>query len=103
MSEIEQAIEVSEPQAGHGQPAAESDAGFRQVTGRSSNVFGGRRRMDPASPASVAARIKRHPAALPLTAATNTGSAPMGGRTPAKDLWGDGMINEADRGGAHDY
>lgn len=33
----------------------------------------------------------------------HSGSAPMGGRTPAKDLWGDGMVNEADRGGAHDY
>jgi hypothetical protein len=36
-------------------------------------------------------------------AAAESGSAPMGGRTPAKDLWGDGMINEGDRGGAHDY
>ena len=31
------------------------------------------------------------------------GTAPMGGRTPAKDAWGDGMINEEDRGSAHDY
>ena len=34
---------------------------------------------------------------------TATGSAPMGGRTPAKDRWGDGMINEEDRGSAHDH
>jgi carbon monoxide dehydrogenase subunit G len=33
---------------------------------------------------------------------TAAGSAPMGGRTPAKDGWGDGMINEEDRGSAHD-
>ncbi|XVU24958.1 SRPBCC family protein [Actinoplanes sp. CA-054009] len=30
------------------------------------------------------------------------GSAPMGGRTPQKDTWGDGMINEEDRGSAND-
>jgi carbon monoxide dehydrogenase subunit G len=31
-----------------------------------------------------------------------SGSAPMGGRTTRKDVWGDGMINEEDRGSAHD-
>ena len=30
------------------------------------------------------------------------GSARMGGRTTPKDTWGDGMINEEDRGSAHD-
>lgn len=30
------------------------------------------------------------------------GSAPMGGRSNPKDVWGDGMINEEDRGSAHD-
>jgi len=30
------------------------------------------------------------------------GTAPMGGRTNQKDTWGDGMINEEDRGSAHD-
>ena len=30
------------------------------------------------------------------------GAARMGGRTTAKDAWGDGMINEEDRGSAHD-
>jgi polyketide cyclase/dehydrase/lipid transport protein len=30
------------------------------------------------------------------------GTARMGGRTPHKDAWGDGMINEEDRGSAHD-
>ena len=34
---------------------------------------------------------------------TRIGSAPMGGRTPAKDIWGDGMMNEEDRGSAHDH
>jgi carbon monoxide dehydrogenase subunit G len=33
---------------------------------------------------------------------TASGSAPIGGRTPARDGWGDGMINEEDRGSAHD-
>ena len=36
-------------------------------------------------------------------AGTRSGSAPMGGRTPAKDLWGDGLISEEDRGGEHDF
>ena len=30
------------------------------------------------------------------------GTARMGGRTTRKDAWGDGMINEEDRGSAHD-
>ena len=30
------------------------------------------------------------------------GTAPMGGRTARKDIWGDGMINEEDRGSAAD-
>jgi uncharacterized membrane protein len=51
-------------------------------------------RGDLASPASVANRISRR---------IGSGSAPMGGRRPAKDSWGDGMINEADRGSAHDF
>jgi hypothetical protein len=36
-------------------------------------------------------------------AGTRSGSAPMGGRRPHKDAWGDGMINEEDRGSAHDF
>ena len=35
-------------------------------------------------------------------AGSGTGSAPMGGRTLPRDIWGDGMINEASRGSAHD-
>lgn len=38
-----------------------------------------------------------------LSGGAGSGSAPMGGRTPANDRWGDGMINEEDRGSAHDY
>jgi hypothetical protein len=36
-------------------------------------------------------------------AGTASGSAPMGGRASAKDGRGDGMINEEERGSAHDY
>jgi carbon monoxide dehydrogenase subunit G len=35
-------------------------------------------------------------------AGSSTGSAPMGGRTTPRDIWGDGMINEVSRGSAHD-
>ncbi|MFG1610109.1 SRPBCC family protein [Actinoplanes sp. NPDC049265] len=136
-------------------------ASTKQLTGRSSTVFG-----SPPTPASVAARIKRrenpHPGAgwgtsasgrafgpdrggaedgmakmgtnVDITSApgitnvhdlddvlapgrriggphtvrgsaagTRTGTAEMGGRTQSKDTWGDGMINEEDRGSAHDY
>jgi hypothetical protein len=104
-------------------------------------------RLDPASPASVAARIKRRPAppvnqppdphpgagwgtsagemammsprdldeppaarrvagAGPIrggAAGGRIGSAPMGGRRPVRDAWGDGMINEEERGSARDF
>lgn len=36
-------------------------------------------------------------------AGARTGTAAMGGRTQAKDAWGDEMINEEDRGSAHDH
>jgi hypothetical protein len=94
-------------------------AAAKQLPGRSGTVAG------PVSPASVAARIQRRTTAEPHTGAgwgtapgdalpgtggpdrasagTASGSAPMGGRTPAKDRWGDGMVTEEDRGSAHDY
>jgi hypothetical protein len=124
-------------------------AGSTQLSGRSGTFGGGTR--DPASPVSVAARIRNrsHPGAawgassgmIPGTGndrhidgapavdggadpddvlapgrritsrgsvsggvagAGRSGSAPMGGRTNRKDVWGDGMINEEDRGSAHD-
>jgi hypothetical protein len=78
------------------------DDGTPQMTGRSSSLFGGRARMDP----PIATRVERRATLLPPSATgagTRIGSAPMGGRTPAKDLWGDGMISEVDRGGAYDY
>jgi hypothetical protein len=138
-----------------GSGAALGGAGSKQLAGRSDTVFGTGAHADPASPASVAARIRKrtpepHPGAGPGTsgdtvadtgdaveasdapapsraadlddavalgrrlvggpgavsggaAGTAAGSAPMGGRTPATDTWGDGMLNEEDRGSAHDY
>lgn len=80
------------------------------LTGASSKQLAG-----PVSPASVAARVRRRATEEPHAGAgwgtvpgdvlrnTASGSAPMGGRTPAKDRWGDGMINEEERGSAHDY
>jgi uncharacterized membrane protein len=37
-------------------------AGTKQLSGRSGTLFGGSRKLDPASPASVAARIRKKPA-----------------------------------------
>jgi uncharacterized membrane protein len=79
------------------------------LTGASSKQLSGRAAMDPASPASVAQRIKRrgsepHPGAgWGTSAGDRSGTAAMGGRTEARDGWGDGMINEEDRGSAHDH
>jgi carbon monoxide dehydrogenase subunit G len=132
-------------------------ASTKQMAGRSSTIFGSGPHTDPASPASVAARIRNKPppgwgasagpasddtanmgsnvditSAPGITSAADlddvlapgrriatpgpvrggpaggpetgrAGSAPMGGRTPKNDGWGDGMINEEDRGSAHDY
>jgi carbon monoxide dehydrogenase subunit G len=134
-------------------------ASSKQMAGRSSTIFGSGPHVDPASPASVAARIRNKPhpgagwgtsagpvgnntanmgsnvdiASAPgITSAADlddvlapgrriatpgairggaagapdtgrAGSAPMGGRTPKNDGWGDGMINEEDRGSAYDY
>jgi ribosome-associated toxin RatA of RatAB toxin-antitoxin module len=74
--------------------------------------------LDPASPAAVAARTARNRAAAagdPGGAAghaamggtqiggTQIGGAGMGGQAmSADDAWGDGMINEEERGSAHD-
>jgi ribosome-associated toxin RatA of RatAB toxin-antitoxin module len=149
-------------------------ASSKQLTGRSATIFGAGTTRDPASPASVAARIRNraerekaeprpepeiaprpeaHPGAgwgttapaetLPyhglsagemgtnvdITSAPGIrsahdlddvlapgrriakagiisggvgGTAAMGGRTTRKDTWGDGMINEEDRGSAYD-
>jgi hypothetical protein len=138
-----------------GSGAALGGASSKQLAGRSGTIFGSGAHADPASPASVAARIRKRAAepqpgagwgtsgetiadtgdgvaaigapgrsdAADLddamapgrrivggpgavnggAAGTATGSAPMGGRTPANDTWGDGMLNEEDRGSAHDY
>jgi hypothetical protein len=77
----------------------------KQLSGRSSSMSAGA----TVSPATIAGRIRRrapepHPGAGWGTGAgTESGSAPMGGTTPGKDGWGDGMVNEEDRGSAHDY
>jgi hypothetical protein len=144
-------------------------ASSKQLSGRSSTIFGSGPQHDPASPASVAARARTgrpgaHPGAgwgtgggtlgnNPDIGSGGTGSAPtgnahmgmsvditsapgikdahdlddylppgrliggpgsirsargatapMGGQAmSAKDTWGDGMINEEDRGSAHDF
>jgi uncharacterized membrane protein len=90
-----------------GTAAVLGGASSKQLSGRSGTIFGSGSHPDPVSPASVAARIRRRTTAEPdpglSGGATGKGTAPMGGRTPAKDAWGDGMINEEDRGSAHDY
>jgi hypothetical protein len=135
-------------QAGSKQ-AGSKQASSKQLAGRSSTIFGSGAELDPASPASVAARVRPNPksgtgwgassdatdaalrgtnvditSAPGITSAADldnvlapgrritsrrsvsggaAGSAPMGGRTNTKDVWGDGMINEEDRGSAHDF
>jgi hypothetical protein len=113
-------------------------ASTKQLSGRSGTLFSGSRKLDPASPASVAARIRNRPVRpliddpdlgthVDITSAPGiksvrdlddvlapgrrivshgplsggaAGAAPMGRRTPVADAWGDGMINEEDRGSA---
>jgi len=138
-----------------GTAAKPAGASSKQLSGRSSTIFGGSPQHDPGSPASVAARVRSNPqpgagwgvsadaimgtnvditsapgihsaadlddvlapgrrissqgpvsggaAGTERKASGQSGSAPMGGETPAKDAWGDGMINEEDRGSAHDF
>jgi carbon monoxide dehydrogenase subunit G len=142
-------------ESGRMAPAAQlGGTSSKQLAGRSSTIFGSGADLDPASPASVAARIRSKPqpggewgtssdggddldpgtnvdiasapgidSAVDLDdvlapgrriagrgslsggvgrAGGRSGSAPMGGRTTRDDVWGDGMINEEDRGSAHD-
>ncbi len=44
----------------------------------------------------------RAPAGTP-PGGTRSARPPMGGRTPARGRWSDGMITEEDRSSAHDY
>ena len=77
-------------------------ASSKRLTDRSSTVFGSGAQADPSPPAAGAARLRTGP--QPGAAwRTGAGSAPMGGRTTRNDGWDDGMINEEDRGSAHDY
>jgi ribosome-associated toxin RatA of RatAB toxin-antitoxin module len=83
-------------------------------TGRSATIFGSSaagtgastKNLDLSSPAAVAARAARNRAAGAHTAGlegTQTGGAGMGGQAMStNDAWGDGMINEEERGSAHD-
>jgi len=100
-------------------PHRDAGASSKQLSGRST-IFSGGQQLDPASPASVAARARAarpnaHPAAGWATGAGRSGigpganrgagaTAPMGGQAmSARDVWGDGMINEEDRGSAYDF
>ncbi|AEV88770.1 hypothetical protein ACWT_7761 [Actinoplanes sp. SE50] len=93
-------------------------ASVKRLPGPSHTLFSPAR--DYASPASVATRVHKHPpAAAPHPGAgwdngaagvelqdepggratgSAAGTAPMGGRTARADMWGNGMINEEDRG-----
>jgi carbon monoxide dehydrogenase subunit G len=100
--------------------STKAGVGPRQVAGRSHTTFGAGPQAGSAAPGTVAARTRgRSPSgaagdasaetvagaeliATPELMAGRSGSAPMGGRTPTEDVWGDGMINEEDRGSAHD-
>jgi hypothetical protein len=50
----------------------------------------------------VLAPGRRVAKAGPVSGGSAGGAARMGGRTNQEDAWGDGMINEEDRGSAHD-
>lgn len=69
-------------------------------TGARSKVFARSSSQDPASPASVAARIRNRQATPPPDTGQDwdSGSARMGGRSTNAHMWGDGMINEEERG-----
>jgi ribosome-associated toxin RatA of RatAB toxin-antitoxin module len=106
-------------------PGSSTLAAGQASTGGSATIFGNagtgasikpntnRGAVDPASPAAVAARMHRNRAASQQAAGgadpagiegTQTGGAGMGGQAMSSDdAWGDGMINEEERGGAHDY
>ncbi|MFC4067291.1 SRPBCC family protein [Actinoplanes subglobosus] len=75
--------------------------------GASSKTMGSRSQtllpgMDAPSPAAVAARIRNRNTPAPGPGAGwdtgVAGTARMGGRTAAADMWGNGMINEEERG-----
>ena len=84
-----------------GPATAMGGASMKDLGVRKGAAYGGPAGGTP-SPAAVAARI--HGNAQPGAGwGTSSGVADMGGRTPRNDGWGDGMINEEDRGSAMDY
>lgn len=91
-----------------GSPIPPSGAGSKRMATHSHTLLPGVA-ADPASPASVAARIRNRNAAAKAAMADAAsagaensggvaGSARMGGRTGQSDMWGTGMINEEERG-----
>lgn len=84
-----------------GPATAMGGASMKNLGVRKGAAYGGPAGGTP-SPAAVAARIRGN--AQPGAGwGTSSGVADMGGRTPRNDGWGDGMINEEDRGSAMDY
>jgi len=79
----------------------------KQLAGRSTLSAGGPER-DPASAATRARAARPNPtpggSVRPSLIRAGGATAPMGGQAmSAKDNWGDGMINEEDRGSSHDF
>lgn len=84
-----------------GRPIPHGGASSKQMAGRSNSLLPGLS-MEAPSPATVAARIRNRtgPAPRPGAGWDNgaAGTAPMGGRSTGSDDWGNGMINEEERG-----
>ncbi|GIF43632.1 SRPBCC family protein [Actinoplanes xinjiangensis] len=74
-------------------------ASSKPMGGRSHSLLPG---VDTPSPAAVAARIRNRNTPAPSPGAGwdtgVAGTARMGGRTSGADMWGNGMINEEERG-----
>ena len=87
---------------------APDGASSSQVSGRSSTIFGSGPERDPAAPPAITGRAPGRRAGGPASFRSATdqargATAPMGGQAMSTaDAWGDGMINEEDRGSAHD-
>jgi uncharacterized membrane protein len=125
LANFKQMIEMDDNAAARHIAGTATLATGQATTGGSATIFGGAGSgasikqninrgptIDPASPAAVAARMNRNRAAATETAGgahtagledTQTGGAGMGGQAMSSDdVWGDGMINEEERGSSHD-
>ncbi|GAA1599043.1 SRPBCC family protein [Actinoplanes couchii] len=84
-----------------GRPIPNAAASSKQMAGRSHSLLPGLS-METPSPATVAARIRNRTGPTPRPGAGwdngAAGTAPMGGRSTGSDDWGNGMINEEERG-----